>query len=629
MYAVRGGILLLWTMLVSFEAIAQQRIMVDTARARALFMAGDSIAGSDTALALTYHQQGLRLAGDDPFYTGLGYFYLGRLYMDDDPQRGAAAFNKAISLLEKRETPLSWHYQSRAWANLGVIAQGESDDRKFTDIILNKAIPLAMKSGDSAAMARGYTNLAISFLNAGNHAKAILYSMQSIRIYQRNQAGEPRQIDNFTNLAKIYIEQQAYQQARNCLDSAHAYVMVNPGSLYAPYYYSINAQYFINTNDFKQATFNIDEGLAATEKLNNHHYAQILLYQKARLMENLHHITAARDILLKMYREYSFTAADRRQLYHDLSGLEAELSHPADAYQWLKKYVAISDSLNETATRIQIAGLETKYNLAQKEKELLVIRGHAKTQQMIIWGVVLVLIPVLLFFIYFYKTKKLRAEQAVQSLQQQQRTALTQALLQGEEKERSRMARDLHDGLGGTLAAVKLNLTNALRDNPVAEMKKVIVQLDDSVSELRRIARNMMPEALLRSGLETAITDLCGSLSGENLQVDFSAINLRTDIPKPTQIIIYRIIQELLTNVIKHAEATEALVQCSQEGPVVYITVEDNGKGMDTAVAAGKRGIGLDNIQNRVEFLKGKMECRSSVGKGTIINIELHVDENN
>ncbi|HEX7757714.1 MAG TPA: ATP-binding protein, partial [Niabella sp.] len=156
------------------------------------------------------------------------------------------------------------------------------------------------------------------------------------------------------------------------------------------------------------------------------------------------------------------------------------------------------------------------------------------------------------------------------------------------------------------------------------ELNRVIGQLDNSIIELRRIARNMMPDTLLKLGLEMALKDLCEAYNTPKMEVSFQAMNIATDIPLSNQTNIYRIIQELISNAVKHAHAGRILVQCSQNGPLFLITIEDNGTGFDTAVLDTKKGLGWSNIKNRVAFLKGKLEIHSQASEGTTINIELN-----
>ncbi len=262
----------------------------------------------------------------------------------------------------------------------------------------------------------------------------------------------------------------------------------------------------------------------------------------------------------------------------------------------------------------------------------------AKNNRLINWllgSVSLFLLLVALLALLYYRNnkklsvqKELNYQQRLKDIEQQHQLTITTAMLKGEEQERNRIARDLHDGLGGMLAGVKINLSG-LAGATVQDMdpglNKVIGQLDNSVNELRRIARNMMPETLLKFGLETALKDLCESVMAEQMHVDFQSFGIETDIPLEKQITIYRIVQEILSNAVRHAQATRIVLQCSQNGDTFFVTAEDNGKGFNTDAREQKQGMGLSNIRNRVDYLKGKLEIVSAINEGTTINIELNV----
>ena len=157
------------------------------------------------------------------------------------------------------------------------------------------------------------------------------------------------------------------------------------------------------------------------------------------------------------------------------------------------------------------------------------------------------------------------------------------------------------------------------------DIYKVIEQLDSSVTELRRIARNMMPESLLQLGLEISLKDMCDAVNTPATRVEFQAFSINAALPKETQITVYRIVQELLANAIRHANASEILVQCSQNENIFYITLEDNGRGFDTSLLPLQKGIGISNVKNRVDFLKGKMDIHSAPAHGTTVNIEFNI----
>jgi len=144
---------------------------------------------------------------------------------------------------------------------------------------------------------------------------------------------------------------------------------------------------------------------------------------------------------------------------------------------------------------------------------------------------------------------------------------------------------------------------------------------------MRRVAHNMMPEALLKFGLDTALKDLCNDINQTGaLQVNYQSIGMEHAlIDQTTAITVYRIVQELINNTMKHAAATNSIVQLSKTDNKLTITVEDDGKGFDTTCLHMAKGIGWTNIMNRIEFLRGKLDIHSQEGKGTSVLIELNV----
>src|SRR5699024_10700776 len=110
-------------------------------------------------------------------------------------------------------------------------------------------------------------------------------------------------------------------------------------------------------------------------------------------------------------------------------------------------------------------------------------------------------------------------------------------------------------------------------------------------------------------------------------EVEFQAIQLDKNLPQAVQIALYRIVQELLTNAVKHSRASNVLVQCSQNEDRIFITVEDDGIGFDVDSLKQKKGLGLANIRNRIHFLKGNLDIQSKPGEGTIFNVEINAHE--
>jgi len=165
-----------------------------------------------------------------------------------------------------------------------------------------------------------------------------------------------------------------------------------------------------------------------------------------------------------------------------------------------------------------------------------------------------------------------------------------------------------------------------LSDSNARLFSRVLEQLDHSILEMRRVAHNMMPEALVKLGLQQAIRDYCDGLSESiSLQVNLHFHGLENRLDSNCEIVVYRIIQELLNNVVKHGEATTVLVQIMRHDTNVNITIEDNGKGFDSTVLV-KSGDGLNNVRSRVDYLKGQLDIQSTPGKGTSVHIDFSID---
>lgn len=159
------------------------------------------------------------------------------------------------------------------------------------------------------------------------------------------------------------------------------------------------------------------------------------------------------------------------------------------------------------------------------------------------------------------------------------------------------------------------------------EQERSIDMLDGSIKEMRRVAHNMMPEALVNFGLDTALKDFCNDINQSGaLQVSHQSIGLENAVIKQTtSITIYRIVQELLNNIMKHASAKNALVQVSKTNADISITVEDDGKGFDTVILKGTKGLGWSNLRSRIDYLKGKIDVQSAPGKGTSVLVEIAI----
>ena len=316
-----------------------------------------------------------------------------------------------------------------------------------------------------------------------------------------------------------------------------------------------------------------------------------------------------------------------------------------------KRARASSDSLSDIFESGQLIknaqDIEGKYSLDKKQSEINNLNAEKKIQKLTIrqTGIILtalfIIVAVLIFIGFlFYRNqqqrkKLLMADAALQKkriteLENEKQLLAAQAVLQGHEEERSRLAKDLHDGLGGILSGVKYSL-NHLKSNFIitpegaTALDRSMVLLDKSITELRTVSHNMMPEALANFGLDTALKDYCNAINRSGaLILNCQLIDITDEsIAKNTSAVIYRIIQELINNIMKHADAKNALIQLIRKGDALSITVEDDGKGFNKQIADYSDGMGLANLKNRVIYLKGTIDVQTAPGKGTSVNIEI------
>ena len=313
-----------------------------------------------------------------------------------------------------------------------------------------------------------------------------------------------------------------------------------------------------------------------------------------------------------------------RSAYSKLTTAYAYLGKPELSHQYMTKYRETLDRYSNETFQKSLSAMEVKYETGKKE---LRIEALEKQRQLYTWlGIagLLILLIALGFAYVRYRlavSRRKLAEEESRRLEQEKQLVAVQATLDGEAAERSRLAKDLHDGLGGMLSAVKLNLPqikgNALLEAvDVTRFQTALGMLDDSIQELRRVAHHMMPDSLMRYGLKVSLADFCAAIP----IVDFHYFGDETRLSNKLEIMVYRCIHELVNNALKHAGAEHINVQLVQEADRLSFTVQDDGKGFGQHTVS--EGMGLRNIQQRVEAFQGKLDIYSS-GEGTEVHVEL------
>jgi len=371
------------------------------------------------------------------------------------------------------------------------------------------------------------------------------------------------------------------------------------------------------------------------EKMANSLYSMGLIYNKLHKYDQaLVCFNEAKEISLsdKYMDGIQYLYEAIAQTYDYLKGYK-------NARNYYIKYMTIRDSVYNNEKSRQIFELETKYQAEKKQSEIENLTLVKQQRTMVIYFLVaLLMIISLLSWMYFrnIRNKKIIADQKLEikekqlhELEKERQLVAAKSVLQGEEAERARLAGDLHDGLGGLLSGVKLKLS-FMKENAVITSENLehfnhaLNLLDDSITEMRRVAQNLMPETLMHYGLRIALNDFIRQVVPEGLpQISFNTFGEDLRFDKELEITVYRVTQELVTNAVKHAHAKQIDIQLFTEKDRVCIQVIDDGIGYENEKSnATKKGHGLKNIDDRVTAFNGRYEILSQPGKGTESTIE-------
>ncbi len=546
--------------------------------------------------AIPLFEEGLRLADqrNDPPVAADYHINLGSAFHGlGDLDKGLFHFLAAYDIYKKLNDLESL---SKLLNNIGIVYRTQNNYERAEDIY-RQSLTIKQQLNDSLGMATSWQNLGLllSYGKDDRKAEAIEHLKTAMDLYR--QLGQTDDVAGCqSNLGQIYFNFRDYRNAQIMLAAAQKRFDTHPSVEYGAVNYHLL-------------------GVLAT--MDNHHHQAEQYFQKG--------LTMARQM---GHRERIWP------LLEALSQTQHLLGNDAGAYASLQEAGAFKDSITEEKKLSLLQEMQTRFDVTQKDNLLKInqLELAQRTRQrnwLLTAALFLATLAAMIFFGLRHRirlNKTIAAQEAAiqsqtirQLEQENQLTALT-AMIEGQEQERSRIANDLHDGLGGLLTSVKSHF-NAL-DQPSGEaplFQKTNRLIDDACGEVRRIAHNMMPRALAISGLNGALEDLASDLQKSGIQCELEI----EDAPlSPTQAVTtYRIIQELTHNVLKHAGADHLLIQLLRRDRQITIIVEDNGKGFDLARAHSQKGLGLSSIESRVKFLQGSIEWDSVPNEGTTVVI--------
>ncbi|MEP6612905.1 MAG: sensor histidine kinase, partial [Mucilaginibacter sp.] len=309
-----------------------------------------------------------------------------------------------------------------------------------------------------------------------------------------------------------------------------------------------------------------------------------------------------------------------------------------DALAADKKYLQLTQQLINEGNDRQIAQMQTRYETVKKEQRISILNKENTIQKLSIAGRNKTIGIIAGLFLLsgivaalFFNRHKLKQKAQQQALLLKQQDTLTKAIVDAEENERKRIASDLHDGVGQLFSAVKMNLSGLFDRITIAReedrflAENTLALVDESCKEVRTISHQMMPNMLLRSGIASDLKSFIEKIDSDSLKVTLEATGFKNKLESNVETMLYRIIQESINNVIKHAKATRLDLVLTRDASGITAKIADNGVGFNVNDRGNFSGIGLKNIATRIEYLKGTIEYISEPGNGTTVLIEVPV----
>ncbi len=558
------------------------------------------------------------LVMEGTLYRNLGVAY----YMVSKLDSANIYFDKAMDIAKKANDENLETLVNFARANLYNL-NGEYD--KALSLYL-KTLPNFEKSGNKRKVRTVLGNIGVLYSSLQNFEMAEKYYLQSekLSIELDDKWGLSQA---YNGLGIIYSSRKEYEKAldytlrsekiaRECGDTQTEILAAQ----------TIAEVYFAHYKDFAKAESYALKALKTAEEMGYPGNIAAILNSLSNISFHQGKYELCKSYALKAIESdttdmnvYSNMAANIVRSGVRTGDIELALKY-FDIYRHVIDFRATREYQNA------LMDMEVKYETEKKELKLNILEKQRKFAFAIaaLLAVLTLLILVILFFRFrVINHRKKMAEQKVIQLEKEKQLVATQSVLDGENAERARIARDLHDGLGGMLSVVKLNLTNMkgnafIPESDVPAFHNALEMLDGSIRELRRVAHNLMPESLLRFGLKAALTDFCRNI--EHVTLHFFGDERRLE--EKIEIAVYRIILELVNNALKHSEAQQINIQIIVENDRINLVVQDNGKGFEQEITDWNKTTGLNSIKSRVESLGGKMELFSAPGKGTEIQVE-------
>lgn len=531
-------------------------------------------------------------------------------------------------------------------------------------------LQLASKENDSASIAILFSNLGFGHYFSGHLDSASFYYFKSIQILEGRKM-YPELAEAYNRTARLYRKTKSLPRAHQFyIKAMQLYRQMKNDEGIATIYNEDGVVYEYEEK-YDDAIKNYSASLAIRRQMNDsvgiayslNFIAGVYVLQKkfTEAEDYLEQTLAIREALKDTFT-IALTWSDFGSMYKEsgdyanaISSLQksneaaAKMKYPelmlnnfrmmsdaasaqnnyADAYNYISAYNSLKDSIYTLESNKQVEELSAKYETAEKEKQIQEQQFQIARRNYWIAGISGLFLACGLLGYSWYKRYKLKKQAEMQQALIHERETAVKAVMDAEENERRRIAGDLHDGVGQTMSAARMNLSalsHALQlstDEQKNNFEKIKQLIDESCNEVRTVSHNMMPGSLAKRGLALAVRDFTDKINQHVLKVNFYAEGFDTPGDTNKETVLYRVIQECVNNVIKHAHAGMLDISLIKDADGISVSIEDNGKGFAATAANKDEGIGLKNIKARIGFLKGTVEWHSSPGRGTLVAIHV------
>ncbi len=535
---------------------------------------------------------------------------------------------KAIAIRKEIDDTLGL---GKAYIDLGNVAADRGHLKKAIERYLT-AQPYLEAVKDTKQLANLYVNIGSIYHEQENYDKTLEYYFEALKYSHKMQPNGIATVYN--NISLVYKELGRYGEA---LDYSYKSLDIKQGINYergiAASYTTI-ASIYAKQSEWDKAEEYYDLAIALYREIGDKYGLGMALGGKGDLLLATDRGSDAKSLYLEALplAEEEGLNTLLRDVNLSLSELYASQGEYKLAYEARKRYEAANDSIVNFETNGRIAELMTEYETEQKEQALLLSQTEvARQQEVNRWQLIAfggILLALLVLGGLILRGIRLKQKVELQEALAKAQKARFKAVIDAQEQERKRIAQDLHDGLGQLLSTARLNVS-ALEDSIDTadhETERIWVNalelIDESVQEVRNVSHNMMPSALIRLGLVAALREQVNKINQAGkltVRLDIDGMEHRLD--EAVEITLYRVVQEVLNNAIKHSKANEIIVNIARNKDQLEVSIKDDGQGLDLQLIKQSRGIGWKNIYSRVELINGVIDMNSSPGVGTNIQV--------